>query len=163
MESRELENRNRKKEARILNNALVYGRGNCRGELKNIRRNKRKNRRRNKRKNKGGAGDSIVFLVARHPLPFSLYLLRCCFHFVRYTHINSSSCNTSWQSATAQSTFFSIGKDQKKPKVQGVQLTIVFALFRRRWPWLSTFTHESIKKPADHHFLYRVCDCVDLV
>ena len=33
MESRELENRNRKKEARILNNALVYGRGNCRGEL----------------------------------------------------------------------------------------------------------------------------------
>ena len=31
MESRELENR--KKEARILNNALVYGRGNCRGEL----------------------------------------------------------------------------------------------------------------------------------
>lgn len=39
MESRELENRNRKKEARILNNALVYGRGNCRGELekKNIK------------------------------------------------------------------------------------------------------------------------------
>jgi hypothetical protein len=48
MEKRGIENRKRKKEAGILNNALVYGRGNCRrrrmesfSRLTENRRNKR--------------------------------------------------------------------------------------------------------------------------
>ena len=95
------------------------------------------------------AGDSIVFLV-QDTLLLSRFIFHAVVPITFSTHINSSSSNTSWQSATAQSTFFPIGKQHGS----GVYNWLIFFLFRRRWPWLSTFTHESIRKPADHRSPY---------
>ena len=126
------------KEARMLcNNALVYGRENSR----------RRFRRSTDNKTRQVIQLSFPFKTPSSflslSLPFSLYLSAV----VSISFVISSS-NTSRQSAIAQLTISPLGNNR------GCAIDWIFFSFRLWWPWLSTFTHESIRKRAD------LCLCI---